>query len=228
MTTNIPERLQALLELVPKTRVLADIGCDHARLACAAVASGRARGAIAVDASARALARGRATVERAGLSERVELRRGWGLAPLCPNEAEVVVIAGIGGRNVLDILAAGGRTALGVATVIVQPNRDEARVREELARAGWGLVAEALPGTRARVFPSMRFDRGAPVWVPSPLEALLGPHLLAHRPPAFARLVRRRCDELARKPDADPELRRQLELVWAETSKPRGGSAGST
>lgn len=194
-------RLQALLGLLPRVEVVADIGCDHAALACAAVASGRARRAIGVDISASALAAGARTVAQQGLTRRVELRRGDGFAPILPVDGvEAAALAGVGGRTVLELCARCDPRSLGLRWLVIQPNRDAAEVRVRLSGAGWGLVDERLPEVRGRAFPTLRFDAQAPPLELTPLEALLGPHLLRARPPALTRLAARLHAHYARKP----------------------------
>jgi tRNA (adenine22-N1)-methyltransferase len=219
---RLPARLQAALDLLPPVTGLADVGCDHARLAFAAVAQGRAERAIGVDVSRLALARARRWVSQLGLHDRVELREGDGCDALRPGEVQAVVIAGVGGRNLLAMVERRDPRALGCRWLVTQPNRDEGAVRRELGARGWGLVAEALPSTPARVFPTMLWDAEAPARSLDAVEALLGPELLRARPAGFERLVERWLGVLSEQPETaqNRALRADLGAVLASRPGP--------
>ncbi|PZN07312.1 MAG: hypothetical protein DIU69_11860 [Bacillota bacterium] len=97
-------RLRAILEAMGTVACLADIGTDHALLPIAAVRDGRASSAVATDLRPEPLAAARRAVVRAGLEGRIDLRLGYGLRPLRPGEADVVVIAGLNGDTIAEIL----------------------------------------------------------------------------------------------------------------------------
>ncbi len=208
--------MQAVVTFVPSVVPLADIGCDHAVMACAAVVQRGVSRAIGIDKRPGALAQGQRTIARAGLKDRVELRLGDGLSPLQAGEVATVVAAGMGGRTILDILEPERLRVLGIGTLVLQPNRDEVRVRRMLCTSGWRLADESLPDGRTRCFPTMLFQRGVGPRL-TELEALLGPHVLRKRPPAFGRLIRRWLAELTSKPDADRRLVAVLRELDEET-----------
>ena len=55
MPIRLDERLTAVAELAAGAKVLCDVGCDHGKLACYAVQTGRAESALATDISAPSL-----------------------------------------------------------------------------------------------------------------------------------------------------------------------------
>ncbi|EKP95067.1 tRNA (adenine(22)-N(1))-methyltransferase TrmK [Thermaerobacter subterraneus] len=119
-------RLEALLDMLGRVEVLADIGTDHGLLPVTAVLRGRARRAIATDLRAAPLAAARRLVEETGTQDRVELRQGPGLLPLRPGEAGAVVISGLHGETIAAILRAGaGRLEPGTR-LLLQPTRGAA------------------------------------------------------------------------------------------------------
>lgn len=101
---KLSKRLSTIAELVPQARVVADIGCDHAYVAIELIRSGRAERVLACDIRKGPLEIARRNVEEAGYGEQIDLRLGDGLAPVVPGEADTVVIAGMGGGLVIDIL----------------------------------------------------------------------------------------------------------------------------
>ena len=99
-------RLRAIADLVPAGSRLADIGTDHGYIPIDLLLDGRISAAIATDIGALPLDHARRTARCCGLTEGIDFRLGDGLAPLAPGEADVIVIAGMGGDSVAAILSA--------------------------------------------------------------------------------------------------------------------------
>ena len=95
-------RLKTLLSLIEGGVRIADVGTDHGKLPVAALLSGRASEAIAIDISAKSLAKARLLAEEEGVP--VKAIVGDGLKPLSEGEADVIVIAGMGGAEIVKIL----------------------------------------------------------------------------------------------------------------------------
>ena len=92
MALELSPRLWALADWVePGCRCLADIGTDHGYIPAALLLEGRVQRAVASDIAPAPLDRARATAERWGLTERMDLRLGNGLEVLAPGEADAVV-----------------------------------------------------------------------------------------------------------------------------------------
>ena len=91
-----------LLGMIEGGVTLADVGTDHGKLPVAALLSGRASRAIAIDVSAPSLAKARTLAQEEGVEMKCVV--GDGLQPLSPGEADVVVIAGIGAAETIKIL----------------------------------------------------------------------------------------------------------------------------
>lgn len=174
-----------MLALIPPVRVLADVGCDHALLACRAVEGGRAEQAVAIDRSDRALEGARRNVEQLGLQARIELVWGDGFRALSSRRIDAAALAGLGGRTIVELCRALDPRDLGARWLVVQPNRDVAQVRTALGELGWGLDAESLPGGAKRSFPTIRFDAERAPRPLTHLEAEVGPLLLRTRPPTL-------------------------------------------
>ena len=74
----------------------------------------------------------------------LEARLGDGLAPLHCGEADVVVMAGIGGGLMERILRADPAKSASVGRYILQPRRSPGELRRFLAEAGYGIKEERL------------------------------------------------------------------------------------
>lgn len=224
---------------MPPGRVVADIGTDHALLPIHLVGSGRAPRAIATDVSPASLAKARAAVAAAGLSERIALRRGFGLSTLRPGEAAVLVLAGLGGLSIAQILAEGYAAARAAEQLLLQPMRHAEELRRRLAAGGFRLANEVLARERQRFYVIMAAEPGP---MPAYPEALLavGPLLVARPDPLlkpylemriarerriYARIEKAACSAAgrARARLALERVRAWEELLDAGGSSPCGG-----
>ncbi|MCR5653256.1 MAG: class I SAM-dependent methyltransferase [Ruminococcus sp.] len=102
---SLDERLLTCAGLVQKSARLADIGSDHAYLPVWLLKSGRIESAIASDIGEKPLQSGRLTAEKYG-ARNIEFRLGSGLSTISSDDNITdIVIAGMGGEVIADILS---------------------------------------------------------------------------------------------------------------------------
>ena len=118
---QLDARLAAIAAFVPHGTVLADIGGDHAYLAATLVMEGVAPRAVVGDLSAGACAAARRTALAQRLTRQIDVRQGDGLSVLAPGEAESIVIAGMGGALIVQILEGAPDVLAGAPTLVLQP-----------------------------------------------------------------------------------------------------------
>ncbi len=94
---QLPKRLETIIERLPASGCLADIGCDHAYVAIEAVRRGKATRALACDVRKGPLQQAAEHILCAGLAGKIETRLSDGLEKVAPGEADTVVVAGMGG-----------------------------------------------------------------------------------------------------------------------------------
>lgn len=102
---SLDNRLLLCADFVRQDAKLADIGTDHAYLPVYLAVSGRISSAIASDINSGPLQKGRSTVEKYHAEELIELRLCDGLCGIEPDEADDIVIAGMGGETVIGIIS---------------------------------------------------------------------------------------------------------------------------
>ena len=98
------KRIEALLSEIDKCNVLADIGTDHGYLVEEVIARNLADKVIATDISKPSLDKAKRNLEELPCFDRVDFRCGDGLDVLADKEADCIVIAGMGGQMIIDIL----------------------------------------------------------------------------------------------------------------------------
>ena len=94
---QLPKRLETIIERMPASGCIADIGCDHAYVAIEAVRRGKAARALACDVRKGPLQQAAEHILCAGLAGKIETRLSDGLEKVAPGEADSVIIAGMGG-----------------------------------------------------------------------------------------------------------------------------------
>lgn len=136
-------RLQAIADRIPPGSRVADVGCDHGRLAEHLIASGRAETCVATEVRSHRLDGFRDRLLASGVPPGLELRVGAGLDPLEPSDRiDVVVLAGMGGDRIRRILDVPRREALHATRFVVQPQTRPGDVRRFLRDAGLRLADE--------------------------------------------------------------------------------------
>lgn len=141
---RLSKRLKTVADFVTPGGVVADIGCDHAYTAIYLVKAGIAKHVIAMDINEGPLIRARENAVRYGVENRIEIRQSDGMEGLHSGEADCILIAGMGGRLMVNILRE-GRTILNQAPeLILQPQSEYALVRRHLHEVGYRISGESM------------------------------------------------------------------------------------
>ena len=135
MPIRLDERLTAIANAIDYGSV-ADVGCDHGKLGYYLLGTDRASAVIATDISEGSLKKARELALENGVSELMQTRLGDGLAPVGDGEVDTVVIAGLGGDVISEILARAREDGKKFSHFVLSPNTHAEKVRRELA--GWG------------------------------------------------------------------------------------------
>lgn len=102
---KLDNRLRLCTDFVRNNSKLADIGTDHAYLPVWLCRIGRCTSAVAADINPEPLKRGAKTISDAGLCDTVAARLSNGLENIGADEADDIVIAGMGGELIAKIMA---------------------------------------------------------------------------------------------------------------------------
>ena len=144
---GLSPRLEAVLDFCRSLHmpcVLADIGTDHAYLPIVAIRQNVCESAIACDLHPGPLDIARANILDAGLCAKIQVRLGDGLQPLSPGEADCIVIAGMGGMRISNIILEGMEQARAARQLILQPQHDVVLMRKNLHETGFEIQGERL------------------------------------------------------------------------------------
>lgn len=144
-------RLQKIYDIVPPCTTAADIGTDHAYIPVCLCLSGKCQSAIASDIRKGPLERALATIEEYGAAS-VKTRLGSGLMTVKPNEAQAIIIAGMGGILIADIIETSKETALSASKLILQPMTAVPELREYLTENGFKIEKEYLVREEEKIY----------------------------------------------------------------------------
>lgn len=180
---KLSTRLETVAGFVLPGRPLADVGTDHARLPAALVQRGVVPNAVASDRLPGPLAAARRTVTTAGVASQVQLRECDGLEGIEPGDVGTVVIAGMGGAKIIEILTPHSLT--GVDRLVLQPNGGAPRLRRYLNQRSFDLVDEALMEEGGHIYTIVIAEPAKVATALSYEDAELGPCLRRRGGPVF-------------------------------------------
>ncbi|MDO5156158.1 MAG: class I SAM-dependent methyltransferase [Eubacteriales bacterium] len=134
---------------------VADIGCDHAYVSIALIKRGIAKNVIAMDVRKGPLAIAKKNVQLHELEDVIDIRLSDGLEKLACDEADVVVIAGMGGLLVKGILERGNHITPR-PILILQPQSDLKEVRKYLLKQKYIIEKEEMLIDEGKYYTVMR------------------------------------------------------------------------
>ena len=140
----LTKRLETIKNLVNNSKITVDVGTDHGYVPISLITEKRALKVIACDINKGPLNNARANIQKAGLLEKIELRLGGGLVPCETGEADTVIIAGMGGILIKDILEESYIKAQSAEKLILQPMNSQDILREYLINNNFSIKNEHL------------------------------------------------------------------------------------
>lgn len=129
---QLSRRLQAVTDMVNRGNCVADIGCDHAYTSIYLASNSIASKVFAMDINQGPVDRAKENVKRYHLEDRIEVRKSDGLQMLQPEEVDTIIMAGMGGALMIEILQQRMEIVRGVSELILQPQSEHYKVREFL------------------------------------------------------------------------------------------------
>lgn len=141
---HLSQRLEAIASMIPAAAVVADIGGDRGQLSYALLERGIAAKGILTDISLHAIASARPWFTGTSFHERIDFRCGPGFSVLQPGEAQVAVLAGMGGGTIIKILATAPKIMHELDFLLIQAMRDTEKLRRFLAGSGMRICDEKL------------------------------------------------------------------------------------
>lgn len=158
---KLSKRLETVASFVPKGSNIADIGTDHGYVPICLVENKTAVHALAMDVRLGPLLRAKAHVQAAGLDNRIEVRLSDGLKKLKPEEADCVIMAGMGGELMIHILEDGRHMWESIRYWVLSPQSELEKVRHYLEEESFSIVRETMMKEDGKYYTVMGIRRSA-------------------------------------------------------------------
>lgn len=149
---KLTDRLLKIASLVSEGKRVADIGTDHGYIPVYLLNKGTVPFAILADVNKGPLENARSEVRHNNLTDKVDLRLGSGIEVLNENEVDEVIIAGMGGILISELLEAKKSVAHNLDKLILQPMQAQDELRKYLLNNGYEILDEVLVKEDFRVY----------------------------------------------------------------------------
>ena len=210
-SVGLSKRLECIVELAGRGDTLCDVGCDHAHVPIRLLQEGRFCRAIGMDVIDGPLGKAKGNLELYGLDDKVELRLSDGLDAFQKGEADTLVITGMGGTLMRDILMREPEKTRSLPALVLGPQSDPDMVRAAVRELGFSLEDERLVYEDGKYYPVLRavrtmespedirsisekslFPAGTSPQLCREAEDLFGPLLLRRKDPVLREFLVRR------------------------------------
>ena len=175
----ITPRLRAILDRV-NTNIAADIGTDHAYIPIRLIRDGKARRVIATDVRKGPAEIARENIKKYSLSDKIEVRLGSGLSVIEKGEADLIIIAGMGGELIRDIIASDEDKAR-ASELILQPMNSQYELRKYLVQNGFTIYDEDIAVEGFKVYNIIFVRNGKSAEFESDTDYHIPPYLVKHK-----------------------------------------------
>ena len=139
---TLDSRLSLCASFVRQDSKLADIGTDHAYLPVWLCQNGVCKSAVAADINPEPLSRGQLTIAQAGFEDKVKTRLSDGLKSISADEADDIVIAGMGGELIAKIILDCEYSRDKDKRFILQPMTKSELLIERLCQNGFEILSQ--------------------------------------------------------------------------------------
>lgn len=133
------ERIKKIIELIPDSQTLADIGCDHGYVSLGALESGKTKKVIFSDVSCECLKKAQSNLREYtnnGSAFGI-VSDGFNTLPL----VETAVIAGMGGEEIVKIISSCNNLP---DNLLLQPMKNTEKVREVAVELGYKIILDRV------------------------------------------------------------------------------------
>lgn len=152
----LSKRMETVVNMVsPQSFTIADIGCDHAYVSIALIKRNIAKKVIAMDVKNGPLEIAKRNVVEYQVADRIDIRLSDGLDALNEEEADSIIIAGMGGLLIQSILEKGEKIINHEKKrpeLILQPQSEIKKIRLFLKKNGYRIVKEEMLKDEGKIY----------------------------------------------------------------------------
>ena len=137
---QLTPRLKTIAEKISQNATVADIGTDHAYIPIYLVENHISSTIYACDINQGPLNTAKTQIEKHGYSKEITSKLGPGLEPIAGLGVDNIIIAGMGGILIKEIIQANKETAFRAKKLILQPMIAQEELRRYLVENGFQII----------------------------------------------------------------------------------------
>ena len=179
---KISKRLKTLGEMIDSKDIILDVGCDHALLDVFCIKEKKCKKAYASDNKSGPLEKAKENIEFYNLKEKIETILSDGIE-VVPEDVNTIVISGMGGRSIEQILTSNKDNLKKVDYMCLSPNNEYERVRKTIMKIGYSIVEEIIIEDKKHFYLLVKTKKGKTNY--SKKELKYGPILLRNKTKLF-------------------------------------------
>ena len=217
---KLSKRLQTIADFVKKDAVVADIGTDHAHIPIYLIENNIIDKAYACDINKGPLEKAKENIANFGVSKNIVLRLSNGLDKMSNKEVDTIIIAGMGGELIIDILNRGKVFFDKKNTFILSPHTKTDEVRDYLIRNGFKIIKEDMCIDEGKFYTVMEVRYTENTVMYSEAELLYGKYLIENKHPVLLRFLKKEEEKYINilsntglNEDRKKELRHRLDII---------------
>lgn len=149
---KLTDRLLKIASLVTEGKKVADIGTDHGYIPVYLLNNKKVSFAVLADVNRGPLENAKKEVRHNNLLDKVDLRLGSGIEVLEKGEVDEIIIAGMGGILISELLEAKTEVAHSADKLILQPMQAQKELRKYLLNNGYEILDEVLVKEDFRIY----------------------------------------------------------------------------
>jgi Predicted SAM-dependent methyltransferase len=149
---TLDSRLLCAASFVRSGNVAADIGTDHAYLPIYLLQNGVCPRAVGSDINEGPISKAKANVEKYNLADKITLIHTDGLRGIEHTGATDIIICGMGGEVIIDIIRNASFVFDSSVRLILQPMSKQPKLRQYLIESGFAIADERLAKSDGKLY----------------------------------------------------------------------------
>lgn len=179
---KISNRLKLIASFVDDDSNIIDVGCDHALLDIYLVQTKKNINAIASDINQGPLESAKKNIENYNLETKIKVKLGDGINTI-DETTDTIVISGLGGETIIEILTSSPNKLKNIKTIIVSPHSAIYEVRTTITNLGFKIENEVITYDQNKPYIIIKFKKGQSKYTEE--ELFFGPILLKNKTEYF-------------------------------------------
>lgn len=191
---QLSNRLGTLIKYVPQGSRVIDVGTDHAYVPIYLMKNNIAVSCMATDINKGPLVKAKQNMDKYRISN-IRLKQTSGLQGITEEDGNVIMISGMGGYLIVDILKAAMPVVKAADRLILQPQQDIDQVRKFLHAHGFKIITEDFAKDDDKYYTILVVEKGQESY-DKEYEYVYGKCLIEKKLPLFKEWLMKKQDKL--------------------------------